>query len=391
MASSESSLLVLEDVVVSLESSLWDSSPKELIDSMNLPISSISTSRDVSSIQPKTRRLDEAYHRLQLLHLSQNLEDKRLLQKKTQKMREKTRKVCRINKNWPFDVVLISFFCALMQNAELQQNSKTWKLGGFSVQATESLRLGGAATHASVIRSLGLDVSSLPMDSMDSLADGAASSASKPCLSYQLYLKWPITWPILWLLYGLPSHFVSCHGLPVLASVNSNLAKRFPLRRWRNLFPAFRTSFLTGKTGKGYIFKGPRHLESHTKSIQIPIMSNVCVCVCYRYSMCNQNYMHLSRPESAVDLHSFCHRPWTLYPVFATSLAVATSLTSNWFCRWIWWDMRSEEKWNEKKLLSKPKHLIRLAGLVSWSQNQLLYQTRMSNLGSEARVRLNRS
>lgn len=53
----------------------------------------------------------------------------------------------------------------------------------------------------------------------------------------------------------------------------------------------------------------------------------MCVCVCYRY-MCNQNYMHLSRPESAVDLHSFCHRPWTLYPVFATSLAVATSLTS---------------------------------------------------------------
>jgi len=100
---------------------------------MNLPISSISTSRDVSSIQPKTRRLDEAYHRLQLLHLSQNLEDKRLLQKKRKKMREKTRKVCRINKNWPFDVVLISFFCALMQNAELQQNFKTWKLGGFSV------------------------------------------------------------------------------------------------------------------------------------------------------------------------------------------------------------------------------------------------------------------
>ena len=53
--------------------------------------------------------------------------------------------------------------------------------------------------------------------------------------------------------------------------------------------------------------------------------------------------------------------------------------------------MRSEEKWNEKKLLSKSKHLIRLAGLVSWSQNQLLYQTRMSNLGSEARVRLSRS
>ena len=110
MASSESSLLVLEDVVVSLESSLWDSSPKELVDSMNLPISSISTSRDVSSIQPKTRRLDEAYHRLQLLHLSQNLEDKRLLQKKTQKMREKTRKVCRINKNWPFDVVFDQLF-----------------------------------------------------------------------------------------------------------------------------------------------------------------------------------------------------------------------------------------------------------------------------------------
>ena len=206
MASSESSLLVLEDVVVSLESSLWDSSPKELIDSMNLPISSISTSRDVSSIQPKTRRLDEAYHRLQLLHLSQNLEDKRLLQKKTQKVREKTRKVCRINKNWPFDVVLISFSCALMQNAELQQNSKTWKLGGFSVQATESLRLGGAATHASLICSLGLDVSSLPLDS---LAVGAASSASKPCLSYQLYLKWPITWPILWLLNGLPSSLVT--------------------------------------------------------------------------------------------------------------------------------------------------------------------------------------
>ncbi len=38
----------------------------------------------------------------------------------------------------------------------------------------------------------------------------------------------------------------------------------------------------------------------------------------------------------------------------------------------------------EKKLLSK--HLIRLAGLVSWSQNQLLYQTRMSDLGSEAWV-----
>ncbi len=95
---------------------------------MSLSISS--TSRDVSSIrQPKTRRLDEAYHRLQLLHLSQSLEGIRLLETIARNER-KNEKGMSHTKELPFDVVVV--LTSFLQ-AELQ-NSETWAVTFLSKQ-----------------------------------------------------------------------------------------------------------------------------------------------------------------------------------------------------------------------------------------------------------------
>ncbi len=89
-----------------------------------------------SILQPKTRRLDEAYHRLQLLHLSQNLEDKRLLKniKKNARKDEKNKKnIISHNKNGPFELRLM----------HIQNSNRTPKLGNSAAFLSKQLKASG--------------------------------------------------------------------------------------------------------------------------------------------------------------------------------------------------------------------------------------------------------